>query len=372
MLLCYPSSYLKGLTKTPDFKRLLKVLYLEEPDRLPIFELYVNTETMQMLTNSPIAEINLRKAKHRKAYLEMLMRFYRRFGYDYVPVDVPTDFVQKITHETLDTSPCSTGKRTFVDENEGNIETREDFEDYCWPDLDEAFTYDLLEDSCKMLPKDMGLICGIGSGGIMEITTQLMSLRGFSIALYKSGDLVKDVCDKAGELCAHFYAYVSSLDEIDALSMGDDMGYKSGTIAAPEHIRKYMLPWHKRCVEAAHKYGKPFILHSCGNLGKIMGDLINYLEIDAKHSYQDAIEPVTEAKKKYGDRIAILGGVDVDKLSRFSVHDLRRYVINIVNKCAPGGGYAIGSGNSLPNYVRAENYEEMIKLGIKYGKYPTK
>jgi len=35
--------------------------------------------------------------------------------------------------------------------------------------------------------------------------------------------------------------------------------------------------------------------------------------IDAKHSYEDAIMPVTEAKKKYGEKIAILGGVDVDR-----------------------------------------------------------
>jgi len=149
-----------------------------------------------------------------------------------------------------------------LNEDKGVIETREDFERYPWPDLDKTFSYELLEELCNMLPKDMGLICGIRLGGIMETTVQLMSLRGFSIALYRDRQLIRDICDKAGELCASFYRYVSSLDKVDALSMGDDMGYKSGTMAAPEHICRYVLPWHKRCVESAHKYGKPFVLHS--------------------------------------------------------------------------------------------------------------
>jgi len=69
-------------------------------------------------------------------------------------------------------------------------------------------------------------------------------------------------------------------------------------------------------VNAAHKHGKPFILHSCGNLKLVMNDLIDYVGIDAKHSYEDSSYPVTEYKRTYGERIAILGGIDMDKLSR--------------------------------------------------------
>ena len=47
-----------------------------------------------------------------------------------------------------------------------------------------------------------------------------------------------------------------------------------------------------------------------------MNDLIDYVKIDAKHSYEDSSYSVAEYKKLYGDRIAILGGIDMDKLSR--------------------------------------------------------
>ena len=96
-----------------------------------------------------------------------------------------------------------------------------------------------------------------------------------------------------------------------------------------------------------------------------MEDLISDVKIDARHSFEDAIMPVTEVKKRYGDRIAILGGVDVDKLCRFEEKELRSYVRGILEKCMPGGGYALGTGNSVANYIPVKNYLIMLDEGLK-------
>ena len=74
-----------------------------------------------------------------------------------------------------------------------------------------------------------------------------------------------------------------------------------------------------------HQAGKPFLLHSCGQLEKIMDDLIDDVKIDAKHSFEDVIMPVTEAKRRWGDRVALLGGVDVDYLCRHSPEEIMEY-----------------------------------------------
>jgi len=79
--------------------------------------------------------------------------------------------------------------------------------------------------------------------------------------------------------------------------------------------------------------------------------LINWVRIDGKHSYEDAIMLVTKAKRLYRDEIAILGGVDVDKLSRYPIEEFTCYVKRVLRKCCPGGGYVLGSGNSITNYV---------------------
>ena len=91
-----------------------------------------------------------------------------------------------------------------------------------------------------------------------------------------------------------------------------------------------------------------------------MPDLIDEVGIDAKHSFEDAIMPVTEVKRRYGKRIGLLGGVDVDVLSRRLPSEVRKYVRNVIDQCAPGGRYAVGSGNSIPSYIPVENYLTML------------
>ena len=91
-----------------------------------------------------------------------------------------------------------------------------------------------------------------------------------------------------------------------------------------------------------------------------MEDLIETVGIDAKHSFQDNIEPVEEAYRKYGDRIAILGGMDVHLLSRGTTDQVRARAGEILEACALGGGFCMGSGNSLPNFVNVENYYAML------------
>lgn len=108
--------------------------------------------------------------------------------------------------------------------------------------------------------------------------------------------------------------------------------------------------------------------HCCGNILNVIDDFINDVKIDAFHSFQDEIIPVWEFKKIYGDKIAVLGGVDVDKLSKYDEEKLRKYVREILDRCMPYR-YALGSGNSIANYIPVENYLIMIDEGIKYSRF---
>jgi uroporphyrinogen decarboxylase len=96
------------------------------------------------------------------------------------------------------------------------------------------------------------------------------------------------------------------------------------------------------------------------------------VQIDAKHSYEDTFLPVTEACRRYGDRVAILGGVDMDFLCRAMPEEVRAYVRHVIDGCGPGGGYALGTGNTVANYVPVENYLTMLDEGRRYGVYPLR
>lgn len=105
--------------------------------------------------------------------------------------------------------------------------------------------------------------------------------------------------------------------------------------------------------------------HCCGNISNVIDDFIYDVKIDALHSFQDEIIPVWKFKEKYGNKIAVLGGVDVDKLASLDKEKLRKYVRDILKKCMPYR-YALGSGNSIANYIPVENYLTMLDEGWKF------
>jgi uroporphyrinogen decarboxylase len=144
------------------------------------------------------------------------------------------------------------------------------------------------------------------------------------------------------------------------------MGYRSGPLISPEDLREFVLPGHKMVAQMSHDAGRPYLLHACGNLELIMNDLLDDVGIDAKHSFEDTFETVIEAKRTYGDRIALLGGIDVDFLCRADETAIRRRVRETLDACMPGGGYVLGTGNSVANYIPVDNYLAMLDEGRRF------
>jgi len=346
----------------PDFSRFRNTILLQgEPDRVPFYELFADWEIMtQVFDNMELVDPKYRRQV--EAVQGRWVRFYYMLGYDYVPTLPEINLPLNNVLATTDTAEFSRGQRMWMDEHHGTIETREDFEKYPWPKPSEI-NYSNIENLRQRLPDGMMATCL--TSGVLENVTWLMGYELLSYALYDNPGLVQDMFDKVGEILVSAHSTMAQMEWVGALVLGDDMGFKTHTLISPEHLRKYVFPWQKKIVEAAHAYDKPLILHSCGNLADIMEDLIEYVGIDAKHSYEDVIMPVTEAKKRYGERISILGGIDMNLLCQASPDEIRRYVRHVLDECAPGGGYCLGTGNSVANYVNLENYLTMLDEGLK-------
>jgi uroporphyrinogen decarboxylase len=115
----------------------------------------------------------------------------------------------------------------------------------------------------------------------------------------------------------------------------------------------------------AHAADRLYLLHSCGKLDAIMEDLIEDVRIDAKHSFEDTIEDVCDAKKAYGDRIALLGGIDMDFMCRADEKAIRARVRRTL-ECCGASGYCLGTGNSMANYVPIDNFLAMLDEGRRW------
>jgi uroporphyrinogen decarboxylase len=303
----------------------------------------------------------------RNAWLDMMVEFWYRMGYDFVRYEDSLPLPDR-RNAVADTAAGSTKQREWTDEHHGTIETWEDFEKYPWPLVSE-YDFSAYEYLSSRVPEGMGLIFS-HAGGVFEHLSWMMSLEGLSIALFEDPGLVKAVAERLGGLMVDFYRQVLDLENLVAIFPGDDMGYKTATLISPAHLREYILPWHRRFAAMAHERGVPYFLHSCGNVVPIMEDLIEDVGIDGKHSYEDAIIPVQDFQSRYGGRIAVLGGLDLNILSGKSVDDVRNRVRFLLETCGERGRYALGSGNSVPSYVPVENYLAMIEETHRFAGRP--
>ena len=290
-------------------------------------------------------------------YLDNFIAFWYQLGYDFVRFEQNAGFpTQQIG--IADTAVNSPKIRMWAEQHNGLIETWEDFDNYPFPNIQnfDFFAFDYLN---KNLPDGMGLIVS-HAAGVFEHLSQIMSYEGLCMALYDQPDLVEALANEIGERIKEFYTHLLDLDKVIALFPGDDMGFRTGTLVAPDHLRKLVLPWHQEYADLAHKHNIPYFLHSCGNLYSIMEDLIEVVKIDGKHSFEDAILPVEKFQELYNPRIAVLGGIDINILARSTPRTIREKVNQLKETCGKIGRYAIGSGNSIPSYIPVENYLAMV------------
>lgn len=350
----------------PDFGRLLTVLrHKGLPDRVPFFEIFADAEFVAAALGERQALPQPGDRAAREAALQQRIRFCQRVGYDFVWVG--TSPALPISHlQTDDTAAYSREQRGWVNESAGIIGSLADLESYPWP-RQEDIDYTDIDYLAQHVPEGMKLIAF--TSGVLEYVMWLMGYAPFAVALYENPDLVQALFEGVGSLLLAIHETHCDYASVGASCLGDDIGHRSGTMIHPDHLRQYVLPRQRQLAQVAHAHGLPFILHSCGNLREVMSDLIDGVGIDAKHSFEDTFLPVAEAKRLYGDRIAILGGVDMDFLSRSSEDQVRAYTRRVLDACMPGGGYALGSGNSVANYVPVRNYLAMLDEGIRMGSY---
>ena len=348
------------------------ILGKAEPKRVHLVEMHLDKEVVRYLVEQTLDRRWVEPAGDDRKTRELCLKNYiecsYRLGYDCVRLTGDFRFSAGLhfpakAREGRDTAELSRSVRTWTEQGTGMIASWEDFERYPWPCPDEADLWPL-EFVAANLPDGMGLLA-CGSPGVYEVPSSIMGYETLSYLLHDDPALVRAVFDRVGELILGWYQRTIGLDRLTGFFQGDDLGFKTATLISPDALRRYVLPWHKRIAALAHSHGLLYLFHSCGLCEPVMEDLIEDVRIDAKHSFEDEVTPVGEFCRRYGERIGALGGVDVDKLCRLAEADLRQYVRGILDECMPGR-YALGTGNSVANYIPVSNYLAMLEEGLRW------
>ena len=352
----------------PNWESLVSCIRREcTPQRVHHIELFLDEEIKAEICKQYSLLDDLQQ-NDKNFNLKREIVIQRFLGYDYVRCSFDPGTIDMVLHTITasDTAQLQRDNgREYIDEHHGPITNWQEFEAYPWPDPKTATTGNL-QWYQENLPDDM---CIIGSGGFAHFAEYINWLMGYETlcyALYEQRDLVKAITDRLIEIFRVVVCRMLEFDRVKIIWGSDDMGFRSGTLISPDDLREFVLPGHKLMAQLSHDAGRPYLLHSCGKLDLIMDDLINDVCIDAKHSFEDTIENVIDAKQLYGDKIAMLGGIDLDFLCQSDEQKVRSRVRQTLEKCHEGGGYCLGTGNSVANYVPLKNYFAMIDEGRNF------
>jgi len=158
---------------------------------------------------------------------------------------------------------------------------------------------------------------------------------------------------------------------VDVIWVTGDYAMTKGPMVSPMHTGRFLTPGLKQIVDYCHSRNIPCMKHTDGNIWPIF-DLIVETGIDGIHP----IDPTAgmdlgDAKRLYGDRVCLIGGVDCGAtLSWGTREEVRQAVMDALRKAGDGGGYICASSNSIHAGVKPENYVEMVQTLHEVGAYP--
>ena len=193
-----------------------------------------------------------------------------------------------------------------------------------------------------------------------------IGIENFSVALYENRGFVETLLDRYIDWAVVLAERVGRLG-FDVYASTDDVAFKTGPFFSPALFREMVLPRYRRVADAV---SIPWVVHSDGNMLPLVDDLLT-LGIAGLHPIEHGAMDIRAVKRRYGDRLCLLGNVDLDLLARGTPEQVDAEVRGLIRDVAPGGGYILTSGNSLTSYLRPDNVLAMSEAAQRYGRYPV-
>ena len=146
-------------------------------------------------------------------------------------------------------------------------------------------------------------------------------------------------------LQARKLGYVKSLKNAryDLLELGG--GDASTTVISPKLFRKFVAPYDREIITAAHDAGQRIVYHTCGGMMPILEDIAD-MQPDAMETFtppgMGADVDLSEAKRRIGEQVCMIGGFDQSYyFQKATPEETRAAVRSCFEQAGEGGGYIL-------------------------------
>ena len=231
-----------------------------------------------------------------------------------------------------------------------------------WMDL-------LLDDWCKhlgMKRKEWDTSPGGGSRWISR-----KPFKGIdNVKKYLPEYLEEGKLQKETSLGLEIFRAYASYSASRIILVSDDIAYNGGLIFPKQFLKKYLFLGLRRIYEPLKDSGIKCFFHSDGNLGNILLELVNEVEIDGLNPIESlaGMDPV-KIRAEFG-RLLLAGGIDTSYLLPFGTPgDVERQVSRILSNLSPQGSYFVGSSNELHTAVPLDNAKAMYNAAPSFTRF---
>jgi len=363
-------------------ERSVAAINLEEPDHVPCFELGVNLATIEALVGRPTvsAALGCMTTEQLRTLARDTVEAYAAARLDMVPASAgfPENYREGFVPERVtpnrwvdefgriwEDRPGLTGLSWYIG---GTVKSSEDLKKIAALDPQDPGRTALASETVRCAREKNMAVAGYVDGPFLT-AYMTVGLSDFLVSIYRDRAFVNKLLDLVTRFnCVQARRLVEL--GVDAIIIGEDMAGSNGPLINPRDLKNIMFPFLVREIEEVRRKGTKVIIHSDGNTMPVFEDLVS-LGIDGYQAIEaDAGMDIALLKDKYGDHLCLIGNVDCgNTLTHGSPSQVVAEARHVINCTAGGGGFILGSSNSIHDGVKLENLLAMTNTAVKYGKY---
>ena len=152
----------------------------------------------------------------------------------------------------------------------------------------------------------------------------------------------------------------------DAIIIADDIAFNTGALLPPHIMSEIAWPVYKEMILKIKRIKDvPVFLHTDGDIRSLMDDIVD-CGFNGLHSLQpSAGVDILDIKKRYGDKLCLMGNLDLDRLMTFGQPaEIEAQVRWLCENIGKGGGYILSTCNILTDAIPLENVLAMYRAGV--------
>lgn len=197
-------------------------------------------------------------------------------------------------------------------------------------------------------------------GGFDEIRTLLGDEKAL-LGPYTDADLIDDILKTIGDTASKVLDIASQQVTIDQLLVHEDMAGKTGPLWGPKQVEELIVPYYRKCWEIVQSRGaRIFNVDSDGDCNAILPGLIKG-GINMFHPCEPGANmDVVAMRKKFGNRLALEGGIDKYVLMK-GFDEIDAEIERRVPEMVKAGGCVLGLDHRIPPGVSIGNYRYYMK-----------